>query len=301
MPFLFSGQFYKLLDSTIQKRCRHIDQVLLKGSSQPIDLYTFDISPGWKKAFLNAAGSNPSTPSTKSGPSAPNYGKLRSDWLHEVASINFKVPTRKPSNASTTSNDAAAATASSATTGDTASSIDSTSDDSTNANSSTSMNASHDHDHPTQPSNSDVPSNRNSPTSVGSPPQVHRDRKDSDPHVTVDSTNADLIAHLNTLLAQLQSDLPPNYVELFNRGIKCYLHGDWQIAGKYLVKFQALHREKVASQALPDPLNGTSSSKVNGLYRDTIDGPSNQILQFMGKHAFQAPKGWKGYRKLSKK
>ena len=55
IPFLFSGPFYKLLDSNIQKRCRHLDQVLLKGSSQPMDLYTFDISPNWKKVAAAAA------------------------------------------------------------------------------------------------------------------------------------------------------------------------------------------------------------------------------------------------------
>ena len=100
-----------------------------------------------------------------------------------------------------------------------------------------------------------------------------------------DSANAAIIAQLNTLLAQLQCDLPEKYVELFNRGIRYYIAGDWQVAGRYLVKFQALHREKMCT-------NGAVT---------TVDGPSNLILQFMGKHAFQAPKGWMGYRKLEKK
>jgi hypothetical protein len=74
------------------------------------------------------------------------------------------------------------------------------------------------------------------------------------------------------------------------------------------VQFQSLHRERVATASAAGLMLG-----VSGLAADeggpvgadglayTVDGPSNLILQYMGKHAFRAPKGWKGYRKLDKK
>jgi hypothetical protein len=40
---LFSRSFYKLLPRILQDRCRHVDNVLLKGCAKPISIYTFDI------------------------------------------------------------------------------------------------------------------------------------------------------------------------------------------------------------------------------------------------------------------
>lgn len=41
---LISGDLYNNLTSMTQSECRHIDRVQFKGSNQPMDLYTIDIS-----------------------------------------------------------------------------------------------------------------------------------------------------------------------------------------------------------------------------------------------------------------
>jgi hypothetical protein len=49
VPLLFSGSFRSLLQPDIRARCRHLDRITVKGSSAPIDIYTFDIG----KAAMN--------------------------------------------------------------------------------------------------------------------------------------------------------------------------------------------------------------------------------------------------------
>jgi len=62
---LISGEFYRLLQPRIQKRCRHIDKVTVKGSKWPMDLYTFDIAPGaYERMSLVAAEADPTSPKT---------------------------------------------------------------------------------------------------------------------------------------------------------------------------------------------------------------------------------------------
>lgn len=278
IPFLFSGQFYKLLDTNLQKRCRHLDQVLLKGSSQPLDLYTFDISPGWKKAVAGGTGI---TDLTHAGGVSPiDYAQTRSDWLQRVASINFKLPDRNTPNTGGTVNESE-----------------------TGANTTPAVPSELD-DHVTT---GDATATVNDATNATSPHTRPPLTPNKAPNADTGSSgvagdgNAGIIDQLNVLLAQLQCDLPDGYIDLFNRGIKYYISGDWQVAGKYLVKFQTLYREKVA---LPNVVAATSpdgNTPVPPAPINTVDGPSNVILQFMGKHAFQAPKGWKGYRKLDKK
>jgi class 3 adenylate cyclase len=45
VPLLFSSDFYQCLPEEATKRCRHIDTVTVKGSAQPMGIYTFDIVP----------------------------------------------------------------------------------------------------------------------------------------------------------------------------------------------------------------------------------------------------------------
>merc|ERR1711959_331872 len=42
---LVSGQFFKLLSSDVQELCRKIDRVTVKGSVEPLELYTYDVPP----------------------------------------------------------------------------------------------------------------------------------------------------------------------------------------------------------------------------------------------------------------
>jgi class 3 adenylate cyclase len=42
VPILVSGDHYKILSSQVKSYCRHIDTVTVKGSNQPMSLYTTD-------------------------------------------------------------------------------------------------------------------------------------------------------------------------------------------------------------------------------------------------------------------
>ncbi len=44
-PVLLSGVFFDLLTSKTQERCRKVDRVIVKGSSTPLDIYTYDLFP----------------------------------------------------------------------------------------------------------------------------------------------------------------------------------------------------------------------------------------------------------------
>ena len=45
VPFLFSGQLYDICTSETKKQLRRVDRVTVKGSNQPLDLYTCDADP----------------------------------------------------------------------------------------------------------------------------------------------------------------------------------------------------------------------------------------------------------------
>lgn len=315
IPFLFSGSFYKLLDTQIQSRCRHLDQVLLKGSSQPMDLYTFDICPGWKeKAVVQARRESDATDTDAPAPPAasassvggPSNVDLRAEWFRQVASINFRLPARKPSNAFTTQNETAAAAASAAAEAANAAAIAAaagSADAATNSHSAKPTSSGAETGAAVSQANGSGAAHLSSASSSSSsdPPNGAKPASTSLPATdgasastaALDSANAAIISQLNSLLAQLQCDLPEKYVSLFNRGIRWYLHGNWPAACGYLVRFQAMHREYVLAAART---NGVDANELN-----TVDGPSNLIMQYMGRQGFQAPKGWKGHRKLEKK
>lgn len=43
-PILMSHQFTNCLSPAAHRLCRQIDRVTVKGSKEPVDLYTFDVS-----------------------------------------------------------------------------------------------------------------------------------------------------------------------------------------------------------------------------------------------------------------
>ena len=45
VPLLLSGEIYELLSISVQQRCRKLDSVTVKGSKDPVDLYTWDFLP----------------------------------------------------------------------------------------------------------------------------------------------------------------------------------------------------------------------------------------------------------------
>lgn len=255
VSLLFSGPFYRLLDPAIQVRCRRLDQVQLKGSAFPMDIYTFDICPGW--LHLNNDNNNQTqTAETTPPPAAAaqnnetqpsaEWSVRRDKWLQHVGSVDVKQfsnhdgtpASKRPSISLTNVTELSASSSSS--------------------------------------------SNGTTPAASGtaSPNAKHA------PH-----SQSTLIASLNTLLSQLQSSLPPNYVENFNRAVRYYVQGDWSKAGSLLVQFQAAHRQYI---------NGLNLSEAERA-RYVVDGPCRFLLRYMGQAAFQAPKDWKGVRMLHKK
>ena len=42
---MLSGSLYRLLSPKTQNALRHVDRVTVKGSKQPMDLYTCDVDP----------------------------------------------------------------------------------------------------------------------------------------------------------------------------------------------------------------------------------------------------------------
>jgi class 3 adenylate cyclase len=55
VTILLSGELYDLLSVILQKKCRHIDTVELKGSKMPMRLYTIDVNLGLKPSKSNKA------------------------------------------------------------------------------------------------------------------------------------------------------------------------------------------------------------------------------------------------------
>lgn len=52
---LISGSLYRLLSAKTQQSMRHVDRVTVKGSKQPMDLYTCDVNPNLLTDSTNAA------------------------------------------------------------------------------------------------------------------------------------------------------------------------------------------------------------------------------------------------------
>jgi len=462
VPLILSGPFYRLLDPRIQRRCRHIDQVTLKGSSQPLDLYAFDICTNWElKDTIDAdSKSKPSsTPSptmetstkdkleerlgglvagllqtseaaptttaaavtdsnstTTSAPSpcSPRSAEQRRAWLNALAAIQFKPPpslhrehsstpthhgstasaatpasasgdssrrgsrttlqthqptsgseststsvpsSRRPSatatsmgvresgvgdadNVSGHSNDTSAGLTTRASGSNISGSASgSMSQTSVAASSTSTSTAGLPPPHSRPPSrrgsglstsgheSSSKTSGASSSSSSSSPPfatssisSSNTNTSSSTPpsHSTISAFHSAVMNEVDALLGELQAGLPTSYIQLFNAAVRYYISGDWQRAGKYLVKFQTMHRQTVAKtrqavQQLQQQQVNSSKENINVPAAAThgdhshsqpdpyVDGPSNLLMQFMGTHAFQAPKGWQGYRKLQKK
>jgi class 3 adenylate cyclase len=64
-PLLMSGDFARLLSPAVRRRCRQIDRVAVKGSAQPLDLWTYDAAPG-------SAPPPPRSPTSAAGSGASN-------------------------------------------------------------------------------------------------------------------------------------------------------------------------------------------------------------------------------------
>ena len=55
MRLLISGPLHSLMQPEIQRRCRHLDAITVKGSKLPLDIYTFDVGPLALKSAALAA------------------------------------------------------------------------------------------------------------------------------------------------------------------------------------------------------------------------------------------------------
>ncbi len=79
VPLLLSSEFVALLSPAVRRRCRQIDAVTVKGSTQPIGLYTLDVDADKAAAaYADASNDSSSAPDTPSSSSAPGGGRRRS-------------------------------------------------------------------------------------------------------------------------------------------------------------------------------------------------------------------------------
>lgn len=98
---------------------------------------------------------------------------------------------------------------------------------------------------------------------------------------TVLSSSFDLCRAFETdkVIAQMRKRYHVEFFQLFNMGYQNYSQGEWQVARTML-------SQTVKMLALVD---GPSAEGFS-------DGPSAELLRYMGEHGYMAPPDWKGIR-----
>ena len=269
LPLLFSSAFHSLLGVEVQKRCRKVDVVSVKGSRKPIGIYTFDIDFGdvtemergrreEREREGAAAGPQPDDRERERAAAAAGGGiahhesfdeRMRRKQVKEIEEIMRQLKRASRRRQRQQTDDAGGEQQHS--------SPSASSDDEEDAGGERATDGrrrSH---------------RRASAPEVPSGAGLHRSSSSSSL-----SAHSPLLPSLPHLLSSLQSHLPPPFIPLYNAACSCYIDGDWRSAGRLLVRV----------------LNMRSG-----------DGPSQLLLKVMAKEGFRAPTGWKGYRALTKK
>ena len=267
LPLLFSSAFYALLGVEVQKRCRKVDVVSVKGSRRPVGIYTFDIDFGdvtdmergrreerereerdreGKGGDVEESGREPSR-AVAVGHHASFDERMRRKQVKEIEEIM-----RELSKATQRTKRREEGEGRKEGGGEKGGEVEEGKD--REAEASDERHGGH-----RRASAPDLP--------VGSGLQ----RSSSSSNL---SSHSPLLPSLPHLLSSLQSHLPPAFIPLYNAACSCYIDGDWRSAGRLLVRV----------------LNMRSG-----------DGPSQLLLKVMAKEGFRAPTGWKGYRALTKK
>jgi hypothetical protein len=76
------------------------------------------------------------------------------------------------------------------------------------------------------------------------------------------------------LVKGVQKDFSREFKEVFERGVKQYVDGDWKAAKEFIDKALTIYGE---------------------------DGPANSLMRVLQKQNFEAPKTWSGFRELTSK
>ena len=234
LPLLFSSAFYQLLSSDVQKRCRRVDVVSVKGSRKPVGIYTFDVDFGeveemerarveeWLKeggpASGCAVGSSGAVGGSGSKPASgvhESYDeRMRRRQVKEIDDIMRQLSriTKRRS----------ARTAAPLSPG--------------------SVHASDEED-----GDEHSRSRAGRRASAPSLPLAALSRSSSSSNL---SSHSPLLPSLPDLLAAVQSHLPPAFIPLYNAACSCYLDGDWRSAGRLLVRVLTLRSGDGPSQLL---------------------------------------------------
>ena len=233
LPLLFSSSFYALLGMEVQKRCRRVDVVSVKGSRKPVGIYTFDVDFGevdemerarveeWLKEGGPASGCAVGSSSAVGGSgSKPPPGvhesydeRMRRRQVKEIDDIMRqlnRITKRKATRAAAPPSPG-----------------------------------------PTQSSDEDDEGHTRSRAgrraSAPSVPAAALSRSSSSSNL---SSRSPLLPSLPELLTALQSHLPPAFIPLYNAACSCYLDGDWRSAGRLLVRVLTLRSGDGPSQLL---------------------------------------------------
>ena len=231
LPLLFSSSFYALLGVEVQKRCRRVDVVSVKGSRRPVGIYTFDVDFGeveemerarveeWLKeggpASGNAVGCSGSSSGGKASGGHASYDeRMRRRQVKEIDDIMRqlgRIAKRKAARPAPPPS-------------------------------------------PNGPASSDEDEEEGRPrsrtgrrASAPSLPPAAMSRSSSSSNL---SSRSPLLPSLPDLLAALQSHLPPAFIPLYNAACSCYLDGDWRSAGRLLVRVLTLRSGDGPSQLL---------------------------------------------------
>ena len=233
LPLLFSSSFYALLGVDVQKRCRRVDVVSVKGSRKPVGIYTFDVDFGevdemerarveeWLKeggpASGCAVGSSSAVGGSGSKPAAGAHEsydeRMRRRQVKEIDDIMRqlnRITKRKPTRAAAPPSPG---------------SVHSSDED--------------EEGHPR--------SRAGRRASAPSVPSAALSRSSSSSNL---SNHSPLLPSLPDLLAAVQSHLPPAFIPLYNAACSCYLDGDWRSAGRLLVRVLTLRSGDGPSQLL---------------------------------------------------
>ena len=232
LPLLFSSSFYALLGVDIQKRCRRVDVVSVKGSRKPVGIYTFDVDFGevdemerarveeWMKeggptsgvavGSSSAVGGSGSKPTSRAHESYDE--RMRRRQVKEIDDIMRqlnRITKRKTSRAVAPPSPGSALSSDEDEEG---------------------------HSHSRAGRRASAPS---VPSALS--------RSSSSSNLT---NHSPLLPSLPDLLAALQSHLPAAFIPLYNAACSCYLDGDWRSAGRLLVRVLTLRSGDGPSQLL---------------------------------------------------
>ena len=284
-PLLFSSTLFSLLGVEVQKRCRKIDVVSVKGSRRPIGIYTFDIDYGdlhqaeLHRERLSMENSSSSTQNNNSNNNSFNSHqsydeRMRKKQVNEINEIMIVLRQAEKSTQQIVKNHFQGNEGNNKINKKEKNSSSSKTDDETETDEEEENDSSSNNDNNLLTTKKSTRRSRRASTgSLGANKSNGGSMKRSSSSDSL-TFHSPLLPSLTELLTLLQSNIPHSFIPLFNAASSCYIDGDWRSAGRLLVRVLTLKPS---------------------------DGPSQLLLKVMAQHGFRAPTGWKGFRQLNKK